>query len=129
MIVKKGQSLFTVKQAQRSIPFKSPVSGKIKEVNKFINNELDSLNFTPYDINWICEIDADELDTELPTLKIGRAAVSFYQDDIERLQALKKKIKTGKESELEPNGLILAGEMEKLDDISWKRYSEEFFEK
>ena len=129
MVVKKGQSLFTVNQGQRSISFKSPLSGKVKEINKFINDDLDSLNFTPYDINWVCEIDADELDSELSGLKIGKSAVSFYQEDIERLRALKKKTKTGKEAELERDGVIFTGEMEKLDDISWKRFAEEFFEK
>jgi len=129
MVVKKGQSLFTVAQGQRSISFKSPVSGKVKEINKFINDELDSLDFTPYDKNLVCEIDADELDSELPALKIGKSAVSFYQEDIERLQTLKKKTQTSKEAELEPEGVIFAGEMEKLDDISWKRFAEEFFEK
>ena len=129
MVVKKGQSLYTVNQGQKSLSFKSPVSGKVKEVNKFINDELDSLNLSPYEINWICTIDADELDIELPALKIGKAAVSFYQEDIDKLQQLKKKIKTGKDSQPEPNGVIFAGEMEKLDEISWKRFSEEFFEK
>jgi len=129
MTVKKGQSLFTIEQGTRNISFKSPVSGKVKEANKFINEEIDSLNVTSYDQNWICEIDADELDSEIPSLKIGKSAVSFYQDDIERLQSLKKKTKTGKETELEPEGVIFAGEMEKLDDISWKRFAEEFFEK
>jgi CheY-like chemotaxis protein/glycine cleavage system H lipoate-binding protein len=129
MTVKKGQSLFTIEQGTRNISFKSPVSGKVKEVNKFINEEIDSLNITSYDQNWICEIDADELDSEIPSLKIGKSAVSFYQEDIERLQALKKKTKTSKEGELEPEGVIFAGEMEKLDDISWKRFAEEFFEK
>ena len=129
MVVKKGQSLFTVIQGQRTISFKSPVSGKVKEVNKFINEELESLNVSPYDINWVCEIDADELDSELPSLKIGKTAVAFYQTDIERLQVLKKKTMTSKKAELEPEGAIFAGEMEKLDDISWKRFAEEFFEK
>jgi CheY-like chemotaxis protein len=129
MAVKKGQSLFTVNQGQRSISFKSPVSGKVKEVNKFINDELDSLDISPYDINWICEIDADELDSEIPNLKIGKSAVTLYENDIERLQNLKNKTKTGKESELEPNGVIFVGEMEKLDDINWKRFAEELFEK
>lgn len=129
MVVKKGQSLFTVTQGQRTISFKSPVSGKVKEVNKFINEELESLNISPYDVNWICEIEADELDSELSSLKIGKAAVAFYQTDIERLQALKKKTMTSKEAELEPEGAIFAGEMEKLDDINWKRFAEEFFEK
>jgi hypothetical protein len=129
MTVKKGQSLFTIVQGMRNISFKSPVSGKVKELNKFINQEIDSLNITSYDQNWICEIDADELDSELPKLKIGKSAVSFFQEDIERLKEMKRKLKTGKETEYGPDGIIYSGEMEKLDDISWKRFSEAFFEK
>jgi CheY-like chemotaxis protein len=129
MIVKKGQSLFTVMQGTKNISFKSPLSGKVKTINKFINNEIESLNSTVYDQNWICEIDADELDSELKSLKIGKSAVTLYQDDIERLIQMKKKMKTGKEKDFEPDGVIYSGEMEKLDDISWTRYCESFFEK
>ncbi len=129
MTIKKGQSLFTLTQGQRTISFKSPVSGKVKEINKFINNEVDSLDLSPYDKNFVCEIDADELDSELLSLKIGKAAVSFFQDEIERLQALKKKTMTGKAAKAEPEGTIFIGEMEKLDDVSWKHFAETFFEK
>lgn len=129
MNVNKGQPLFDVKQGTRSITFNSPVSGKVKEINKPLLNELESLEFSTYERNWICQIDADDLDSEIPQLKIGKAAVSFYEKDIEHLKDLKKKIKTGKETETKPNGLLYIGEMENLDDVSWKRYSEEFFEK
>ena len=129
MIVKKGQSLFTIEQGTRNIAFKSPLSGKVKEINKFINEEIDSLNVTSYDQNWICEIDPDDLDVELPNLKIGKSAVSFFQEDIERLKDLKRKLKTGKETDIGQEDIIYSGEMEKLDDISWKRFSEAFFEK
>ena len=87
------------------------------------------LDISPYEKNYVCEIDADELDSEITSLKIGKSAVSFYQEDIERLQVLKKKTMTSKEAGLEPEGAIFVGEMEKLDDISWKRFAEEFFEK
>ena len=129
MTVKKGQTLFTINQGTRSITFKSPVSGKVKELNKFVNEDTESLDFTTYEKNWICELDADELDVEIPQLKIGKAAVSFYQDDIDRLKEMKSKLKTGKEADFEPDGVIYTGEMEKLDDISWKRFAEAFFEK
>ena len=129
MTVKKGQSLFTIEQGMKNISFKSPLSGKVKEINKFINQEIDSLNITSYDQNWICEIDADELDSELQKLKIGKSAVAFYEEDIERLKEMKRKLKTGKETNSEINGVIYSGEMEKLDDISWKRFSEAFFDK
>jgi CheY-like chemotaxis protein len=126
--IRKGQRLFAVKQANRRVIFNSPVSGKVKEINKPLNNDLESIEFSPYENNWICQIDAEELDSEIPQLKIGKAAVTFFQEDIEHLQALKKKIKTGKD-ENQTNGHLYIGEMEKLDDVSWKRYSEEFFEK
>jgi CheY-like chemotaxis protein len=128
MIFEKGQPLFSIKQETRSITFHSPVSGRVKEINKPLINDLESLDHTSYERNWICEIDAEELDTEITQLKIGKAAVNFYQEDIEHLQELKKKIKSGKEED-KTNGGLYIGEMEKLDDVNWKRYSEEFFKK
>jgi len=126
--IKKGQRLFAVKQENRRVIFNSPVSGKVKEIQKPLNTYIESIEFTPYGNNWICQIDAEELDSEIAQLKIGKAAVSFYEEDIEHLQDLKKKIKTGKDED-QTNGQLYIGEMEKLDDVSWKRYSEEFFEK
>ena len=126
--VKKGQALFTVKQKNRSVTFNSPVSGKVKEINKPLSADLESIEVSPYENNWICQIDAEELDSEIPGLKIGKAAVTFYEDDIERLQALKKKIITGSSEDDSAISLFI-GEMEKLDDVSWKRYSKDFFEK
>jgi CheY-like chemotaxis protein len=127
LIIRKGQRLFAVKQDNRRVTFNSPVSGKVKEINKLLNTDLESIEFSPYENNWVCQIDAEELDSEIPKLKIGKAAVTFYQEDIEHLQALKKKIKTGSEED-KANGHLYIGEMEKLDDVSWKRYCEEFFE-
>jgi CheY-like chemotaxis protein/glycine cleavage system H lipoate-binding protein len=130
MIVKKNQPLFTVKQGTRTITFKSPISGKVKEINKQLSNDLESLDYSPYEKNWVCSIDAEELDTEIRQLKIGKAAVAFYEDDIEKLQELKKKIKTDKvEDEFKTGDSLYIGEMEKTDDATWKRYSDEFFEK
>jgi CheY-like chemotaxis protein len=126
--IKKGQPLFTVKQKNRSVTFNSPVSGKIKEINNLLNTNLESLEISPYEENWVCQFVTEDLDSEIPRLKIGKAAVSFFQNDIEHLQALKKKIKIGSEEDKD-NGHLYIGEMEKLDDIGWKRYSEEFFEK
>ncbi len=128
MIVKKGQPLFTIKQQNRQITFNSPVSGKVVDINNPLRHNIELLDFTPYDRNWICRIDTEELDNEVKLLKIGKAAVEFYQKDIERFLQLKKKIKTGEEG-YKLNGHIYIGEMEKLDDVSWERISEEFFEK
>ena len=129
MVVKCGQPLFTVKQGNKSITFNSPVSGKVIKISKPLQYDIELLNVTPYDSNWICEIDAEDIDTELKNLKIGKTAVSLYQDDIEHFIDLRKKsLKPAKEGEYE-NGEIYIGELETLDEPNWNKVSSEFFKR
>jgi len=129
MIVKSGQTLFTIKQGSKTLTFNSPVSGKVIKINKPLQYDVELLNVTPYDSNWVCIIDAENLDTELKNLKIGKAAVSLYQDDIEHFIDLRKKsLKPVKEGEYE-NTEIYIGELESLDEPNWNRVSSELFKK
>jgi glycine cleavage system H lipoate-binding protein len=129
MVVKMGQPLFTVKQGNKSITFNSPVSGKVIKLNKPLQYDIELLNVTPYDSNWVCELDAEDIDTELKNLRIGKTAVSFYQDDIEHFVELRKKsLKPVKEGEYE-NGEIYYGELEALDEPNWNKVSSEFFKR
>ncbi len=130
MAVKNGQPLFTIKQGNRSISVNSPISGKVVKTNTSLANNFDSLDMTPYEKNWICMIDAENLATEIKELKIGQSAVSFYLDEIDRCQQhIKKLLESQKDSgELSPrtNGLFL-GEFEKLDDKNWQKTVRLFF--
>lgn len=129
MNIKNGQPLFTVKQGRKTITFNSPVSGKIIRINKLLENNPDSLNLTPYDTNWICAVDTEDLDSELKNLKIGKTAVSLYQDDIEHFINIKKKtLKPVKEGEYENNDIYI-GELESLEEADWNKVSSEFFKK
>ncbi len=128
MIVKSGQPLFSVKQQNRSIAFNSPVSGKITRINTLLKNNLEQLDLNPYESNWICEIDADDLDTEIKNLKIGKAAVSFYQDDLEHFINLKKKSGISNNDSHGENELYI-GEFEKLDESNWNKMVTEFFKR
>jgi len=129
MNIKYGQPLFTVKQGRKTITFNSPVSGKIIRINKMLENNLETLNLTPYDTNWICAVDTEDLDTELKNLKIGKTAVSLYQDDIEHFIDLRKKsLKPVKEGEYESSEIYM-GELETLDEPDWNRVSSEFFKR
>lgn len=128
MKIKKGQPLFTVKQGQKTIRFNSPVSGQVKKINTLLKNEIEALSVTPYDSNWICVIDADNIDNELKELKIGNAAVSFYQDDIEHFRtALKGAKKVDKPKVIVTGEEISIGELENLDQSDWDRLVNEFF--
>jgi len=129
MVVKTGQVLFTIKQGNKTITFNSPISGKVIKINKPLQYDIELLNVTPYDSNWICTIDAEDLDTELKNLKIGKTAVSLYQDDIEHFIDLRKKtLKPVKVGEYE-NSEIYIGELEGLDEPNWNRVSIELFKK
>jgi len=129
MVVKMGQPLFTVKQGNKSITFNSPVSGKVIKLNKPLQYDIELLNVTPYDSNWVCELDAEDIDTELKNLRIGKTAVSFYQVDIEHFVELRKKsLRPVKEGEYE-NGEIYYGELEALDEPNWNKVSSEFFKR
>jgi CheY-like chemotaxis protein/glycine cleavage system H lipoate-binding protein len=129
MVVKTGQPLFTIKQGNKSLTFNSPISGKVIKISKPLQYDVEQLNVTPYDSNWICIIDADDLDTELKNLKIGKAAVALYQDDIEHFIDLRKKtLKPVKEGEYENEGIYI-GELESLDEPNWNKVGIEFFKR
>lgn len=88
MNVKSGSPLFNVKIGNRTISFLSPVSGRILETNNELSENLELLKINAYDKNWLCKIDAENLDEELKNLKIGKAAVVLYQDDIDKCKKI-----------------------------------------
>ncbi len=126
MVVKSGQPLFTIKQGTRSVTFNSPVTGKVTKINSPLKNEIESLDITPYDSNWVCILDADNLDTEIKNLKIGKTAVTYYQEDIDRLIGIRKKAGAATAKGYDE---LQEGEFEKLSDTEFYSMVSEFFKK
>ncbi len=126
MVVKSGQPLFTIKQGTRSVTFNSPVTGKVTKINSPLKNEIESLDITPYDSNWVCILDADNLDTEIKNLKIGKTAVTYYQEDIDRLIGIRKKAGAATAKVYDE---LQEGEFEKLNDTEFYSMVSEFFKK
>jgi CheY-like chemotaxis protein len=125
MSVTKGQTLFSVKQGNKIVQFYSPVSGQVQSINHDLAEDLDVLDFTPYEKNWVCSIDADKLEVELGELKIGKNAVAFYQEEIDRYLA---KMKDLSKQEVKDNELYW-GQLEKLSEKDWYIVTGEFFKK
>jgi len=125
MAVKKGQPLFSIRKGQRAVPFLSPVSGKVTKVNSPLTQDLERLDITPYDRNWICCIDSENLDNEIKELKIGNAAIILYEADIQRfLQSIKEMLGEPAESHE-----LYVGEIEKVNDSDWNKVINDFFKK
>ncbi len=126
MTVTAGQPLFTIKQGSRSIVFNSPVTGKVTKNNTLLQNNLETLDATSYNSNWFCIIDAEDLDKELKNLNLGKSAVNFYQDDLDKFINLRKKLIS--DSSKQPAGdELYIGEFEKLKDADWDKMVGEFF--
>ncbi len=129
MNVKAGQPLFTIKQGNRKVIFNSPISGVVKSINTILKENLEALDITPYERNWFCAIDADNIDDEIKGLHIGKSAVAFYQKDIEHFKSVMKDIlKTEKnEDEYVNENQLYIGQLEKLNDVNWEKVVSEFF--
>jgi len=82
---KTDQPLFIIRQQNRSIPFNSPISGVVTKINIRLKNDLESLVETTYKNNWICIIEPTNLEDELNDLKIGKTAVAYYNEQLEKI--------------------------------------------
>ncbi|MFC1719651.1 response regulator [Pseudomonadota bacterium] len=119
-----GNPLFRVNQGSRRAPFHAPLSGKVTMINEAIGKNCARLEETPYGKNWICVIEGSNLDAELPQLKIGKSAVTFFQEDLDRFKAFVLKALG---NEVSDRDSLYIGVMEKLDDAGWETAVKEFF--
>ena len=128
MNIIQGQPLFIIKQGKKSIQFNSPVSGQVAKVNNELGDNIDTLDYSTYEKNWVCIIDADKLDTELSNLKIGKNAVNFYQDEIDRYT---KEIKDllGSDKDAKESFDLYWGQLENMPEKDWYFLTSEFFKK
>ena len=127
MTVKAGQPLFGVRQKHRRVQFNAPVSGRVVKTNALLSDDCEALEMTPYQRNWVCVIDADNLDVELPTLKIGKSAVTMFQDDIDRFRGVMKEMSKDLPEGAQLEDALYRGELEQLDDAQSERVVKEFF--
>ncbi len=131
MEIKKGQNLFSIRQGTHSIPFNAPVSGKVEKINKALLDDLDRLDTTTYDKNWICKLESSQLDLEIKDLKIGESAVNFYHTDIKRVQEFVKKVAIASKDEdkFPADGHLYIGELSGLKDNELETVVNDFFKR
>lgn len=122
--VKAGDPLFSVGQNHRHANFLAPLSGKVVKVNTALRDDPESRQNLSYGQNWVCVVEGEDLDAELPGLKIGKAAVAFFQEDIDRFRAFLQKAKGS--AELDPASLCI-GAFQDLDDAQWDAAARQFF--
>lgn len=126
MNIAKGQPLFSIKQGKKTIHFNSPLSGQVSKLNQEVRDDLSVLDYSTYEKNWFCSLDADKLDSELAQLKIGKNAVNYYQDEIDRYT---KQIKEVLKQDENTSDEMYWGQLQNLDEKDWYIITGEFFKK
>jgi len=121
MLVTKGQSLFSIKQKNRSVPFVSPMTGKVTKLNDALSKNPELFDISPYGENWVCTMEPEDLDADLRVLNIGNRAVALIQDDIERF--LRRAVANNEAGGHE----LRIGVMEQYSDPDWNEVVKEFF--
>jgi CheY-like chemotaxis protein/glycine cleavage system H lipoate-binding protein len=124
MTVKAGEHLFSINQDHRRAHFNAPLSGKVVKVNEALRGDAGQLEQSPYGENWICVIEGDNLDDELSTMKIGRSAVAYLQDEIERFQAFARE---DSDPDLPDEELLSVGVIARMSDPRWESAMKAFF--
>lgn len=88
----RGETLFSVNFGDYSLEVPAPLSGKVTSANTEHAEHPEWLAIKPFELGWICAIEPANLAGELPALKIGRDAVDWYQQELDRFSALADKL-------------------------------------
>ncbi len=83
---KKGDKLFTVRQGEKEMSFRAPISGKVMEVNDELSRFPDILKKEPYKDGWVAVIEPADLAEEIKQLSIGNEAAKWLKDEIKRFR-------------------------------------------
>ncbi len=119
--VKAGEPLFSIARGDRRITFHAPISGTVVGVNEALSGEPGAIAGSAYGGNWVCMIEGDDLDSELGSLKIGKAAVTFFQEEIGRFQAFLQN------AGVPASEALKNGALGRLDETGWNKAAKEFF--
>jgi ActR/RegA family two-component response regulator/glycine cleavage system H lipoate-binding protein len=84
--VEEGAVIGRVHRGLETLELLAPVSGTVTEVNEAVHRRPSLLTESPYDRGWLCTVRPADVSAALPHLRIGRAAVDWYQEEIERMR-------------------------------------------
>ncbi len=133
--VVKGDRLFTVRQGDRTMSFRSPVSGKVVAFNEEISKSPAMLKREPYKAGWVAVIEPANLDKEIKLLSIGNEAAQWLKDEIKRFRNFitaqaNAFSMTGSPAPagvtLMDGGTPVDGVMERSSKDAWKNFEDDF---
>ncbi|MGD8346965.1 MAG: response regulator [Lysobacterales bacterium] len=124
--IKRGDTLFTVSYGELKLNIPSPLSGTVTAVNDEQEEHPEWLAVKPFTLSWMCGIEPSDLAAELPAMKIGRDAVEWYQEELDRYSRLADELGTEPATEDSPDEDVPATNENPGRQKLLSRYSESF---
>ncbi len=127
-LLKAGQPVFSVWMGEKNVDVVAPVTGTVKTVNVRLIDRPDTLLNRPY-ANWICEMEAADLGSDMKSLRIGSQALSWLRTEAERMADFLMR-HTSREPALgtimADGGTPTAGALDVLDRRAWREFQQRF---
>ncbi|KJJ83713.1 Glycine cleavage H-protein, subgroup [Candidatus Omnitrophus magneticus] len=79
-MVNQGDTISTIESVKAASDIFTPVSGRISDINKKLENAPEIINQSPYDEGWICRIEIND-ETELEKLMTAEEYEKYLDKD------------------------------------------------
>lgn len=123
--IRHGETLFTVRQGERTIEVPSPIDGSVEAVN----NDHTAMPTDPYGEGWLCGVKPENLGKDIRRLLIAEEAADWIKQEVNRFQEFifsKPLEQTALGQVMQDGGVPATGLLEFVDDETWRRFSAEF---
>lgn len=131
--VKKGESLFRIKQSSRTLTFISPINGKIVGVNPTIIESPEVILKDPYLNGWIVMIEPEDLASEVKDMLIGNEASQWLRNEVRKFREFISRevprLSPAVEPTLADGGLVVKGVLQNVDEKTWEKFEKEFIQR
>jgi glycine cleavage system H lipoate-binding protein len=124
--VEKGEPLVRIRKGGRSLTVRSPIAGRIAEVNHVIAGETEWKGLNGEGGSWLYRIVPDRVAGEVPTWLIAESGVEWTRRQYQLLRERLSALAGGPElaGTMADGGEIPAGILTRLDDAAWTAFEQ-----
>jgi len=124
--VRRGQSLFGLRQGERSVMLRAPVSGTVSEYNASLAHPPTLLNEDPYGEGWVVKLEGKDVRRDRRRLLSGDRALAWFQREVDRL--IGALLGEDEIAALADGGMLVSELYTHVDAATWDRVKQTFFE-
>lgn len=128
--VKSGGPLAMLRRGSRALKIRSPVTGRITEINDRTLDTPETVADDPFNDGWIYRIEPQSLYDSLRETFVGSDAATFLRREVVRLRDLLEDVTSRQDSPVAlaaDGGLPVANLADHIDDPEWEDLISRFF--